>query len=80
MGKTERHSKVSADYETLGWKPSCNCKTELPPLPAIVLDPFNGTGRTMWVAKKLGRQSIGYDLALEYVEMSIQRNMQGGLL
>jgi hypothetical protein len=60
MGKTERHSKVSADYETLGWKPSCNCKTELPPLPAIVLDPFNGTGRT--------------------IEMSIQRNMQGGLL
>jgi len=64
--------------QTIGWRPSCKCNTALTPVPAVVLDPFNGTGRTMWVAKKLGRRSIGYDLA--YHEMSIQRNRQGGLL
>jgi hypothetical protein len=80
LGKTERPAKVSPDYDTLGWRPSCKCKTDLPPVPAIVLDCFNGTGRTMWAAKKLGRRSVGYDLAAEYCEYAIQRNRQGGLL
>jgi hypothetical protein len=68
------------EVETIGWKPSCKCKTDLPPVPATVLDPFNGTGRTMWVAKKLGRRSIGYELSVPYCEMSVNRNRQGGLL
>src|SRR4029078_9947789 len=34
----------------------------------IVLDPFSGSATTVAVAKKLGRQHIGFDLSAEYVE------------
>ena len=32
----------------------------------IVLDPFTGSGTTLAVAKKLGRQFVGYELSKEY--------------
>lgn len=33
----------------------------------IVLDPFGGSGTTLTVAKKLGRQWLGFELSAEYV-------------
>ena len=33
----------------------------------VVLDPFAGSGTTLSVAKKLGRQYLGYELSKEYV-------------
>ncbi len=33
----------------------------------LVLDPFSGSATTLAVAKKLGRQQIGFDLSQEYV-------------
>ena len=33
----------------------------------LVLDPFSGSATTLAVAKKLGRQQIGFDLSKEYV-------------
>ncbi|MCD6436061.1 MAG: DNA adenine methylase [Clostridiales bacterium] len=36
----------------------------------IVLDPFIGTGTTGIAAKRLGRQYIGFDNSLEYVEIA----------
>jgi site-specific DNA-methyltransferase (adenine-specific) len=34
----------------------------------IVLDPFGGSGTTLAVAKKLGRQFVGYEMSPEYTK------------
>jgi len=51
--------------ETAGWI-SCACGTE--PVPGIVLDPFMGTGTTLRVATRLGRDAIGVDLTPQDTE------------
>lgn len=38
-----------------------------------VLDPFMGSGTTAVVAKKLGRNYVGYELVQEYIEISEER-------
>ena len=42
----------------------------------VVLDPFMGSGTTGWVAKKLGRDFIGFEISEEYVQMA-ERNIGG---
>jgi len=37
------------------------------PVPAVVLDPFCGSGSTMIAARRLGRQGIGLDLSFPYL-------------
>lgn len=49
-----------AKRETAGWT-TCECGTST--VPGVVLDPFMGTGTTLRVAARLGRSSIGVDLA-----------------
>lgn len=39
----------------------------------VVLDPFGGSGTTMCVAKKLGRQWMGFELSEEYAKYINQR-------
>ena len=39
----------------------------------LVLDPFSGSGTTLSVAKKLGRQWMGFELSKDYVEYIRQR-------
>ena len=39
----------------------------------LVLDPFSGTFTTCYVAKKLGRKSIGIELQDEYVKIGLRR-------
>jgi DNA modification methylase len=39
----------------------------------LVLDPFTGSGTTLTVAKKLGRNWIGFELSPEYVRQATQR-------
>ena len=43
------------------------------PQKAIVLDPFCGTGTTMYVAASLGRKSIGIDIVEPYLEIAASR-------
>jgi site-specific DNA-methyltransferase (adenine-specific) len=43
------------------------------PEEGLVLDPFCGTGTTMLVARKLGRQSVGIDLSRAYVLQAEER-------
>ncbi len=50
---------------TTGWRPSCD--HDLPPAPAVVLDPFAGSGTTLLVARQLGRIGIGFDLSEQYL-------------
>ncbi|MDZ4686001.1 MAG: site-specific DNA-methyltransferase [Planctomycetaceae bacterium] len=39
----------------------------------LVLDPFSGSATTLAVAKKLGRQYLGFDLSEQYIERGLQR-------
>jgi len=40
---------------------------------AIVLDPFGGSGTTLLVARKLGRNSIGLELSYDYILQARER-------
>jgi DNA modification methylase len=46
----------------------------------LILDPFAGSGTTLWVAKKLGRKAVGYELSGKYCELAIDRNRQSALI
>ena len=62
---------VAANYQTLGWQPTCDHDSE--PVPATVLDPFCGSGTTGVVALRHGRAFIGIELNPEYIELARQR-------
>ena len=56
--------------QTTGWQPTCGCNAAV--LPAIVLDPFVGSGTTVAVAQSLGRCGIGLDLNTEYLDIAVK--------
>ena len=55
----------------LDWKASCKCCA--PARPAIVLDPFAGTGTTVLAARQLGRVGIGLELSADYLALAAAR-------
>lgn len=57
---------------TLGWRPTCSCASA-DPIPATVLDIFNGSGTTGAVALRLGRSYIGIELNPKYIVLSQKR-------
>ncbi len=56
---------------TTGWCHTCDHEDE--PVPCTVLDPFAGSGTTLMVALRLGRDAIGIELNPEYVRMAENR-------
>ncbi len=64
--------------KTLGWRPTCKCNADR--VPSLVLDPFLGSGTTLYVAKKLGRRGVGYELSTQYCKLALERNRQMGLI
>lgn len=63
---------------TTGWRPTCECGAE--PVPAIVFDPFMGSGTTGQVAQSLGRNWLGTELNPEYAPLQQERIRQTGLV
>lgn len=57
---------------TTGWRPTCTCENEGKGR-CIVLDPFAGSGTTLWVAEQHGRNSIGIELNPEYCKLISKR-------
>ena len=60
---------------TLGFRPSCSCDCP-DTVPAVVLDPFVGTGTTGAVAVKHGRRFIGIDINNDYLRIAEARIAQ----
>ncbi len=68
----------TTESKTLGWQPTCKCNADK--VPSIVLDPFAGAGTTLWVAKKLNRKAVGYEISEEYCQLIIERIRQQVML
>ncbi len=60
---------------TAGWGATCRCGTS-EVRPALVLDPFVGTGTVVAVAVELGRSGIGIDLNAGYCQLARRRVAQ----
>jgi DNA modification methylase len=63
------HTLGQRESRTIGWRPTCTCGHS-DTIPAIVLDPFMGSGRVARVALEHRRHYFGIDLQPEYVEMA----------
>lgn len=67
--------RFEADYEppkTVGWQPTCRCDcNDL--VPAIVFDPFAGSGTTGEVAYKMVRRFVCSDISGNYLKLMRHR-------
>lgn len=58
---------------------ACACpQPDAPTRPAVVLDPFAGTGTTMLVASVLGRVGVGVDRSMDYARLARWRTRDPG--
>ena len=69
LGASTIRSEVQT--QTTGWTPTCDCNADV--VPAVVLDPFGGSGTTGIVAIKHGRNAILTELSEKYVEIAEAR-------
>ena len=60
---------LDKDVTITGYACACD-NTDAPTRPAVILDPFCGTGTTPAVAHALGRHGIGIDLSADYLRLA----------
>lgn len=60
------------------WKPSCSC-APAEPVPAVVLDPFGGSGTTALTSLNLGRSSIYIDASDAYCDEIAMPRIRAGV-
>ncbi len=65
--------RIDSISRTIGWQPTCSCPDNDGSGKCIVLDPFAGSGTTLLVAERFGRQAVGIEINPEYVEMAKRR-------
>ena len=63
-GKGMSHDLYS-NHRSIGWRATCVHDAE--PVPAVVFDPFVGSGTSLLVARALGRNAVGLDLSYPYL-------------
>lgn len=71
-GNSCANSVAGVDVKTLGWLPTCKCG-EASTVPAIVFDPFGGSGTTAQVARALGRDWLLCELNPAYAKLAEKR-------
>ena len=64
--------KQGLTIKTIGWKPSCSCD-EVETVPAVVLDPFGGSGTVGQWCNLNGRDAILIELNPEYIPLIEER-------
>lgn len=58
--------------KTVGWTQKCDCHKSTV-VPAVVLDPFMGSGTTALVALRAGRRFVGVELNPDYIALAEAR-------
>lgn len=72
------HDNPFPEPVTVAWAMTCKCGYA-PPVPCVVMDPFNGSGTTGVVARRLGRGYVGVELLEANCAMTLRRWQVGGL-
>ena len=68
------HDNPFPASQTVGWQPTCSCDAIT--IPAVVLDPFAGSGTVGLVARNLGRKAILFEASEDYCALIMQRLAQ----
>jgi DNA modification methylase len=66
------HWRDRVETTEIGWSSSCSCPAA-DPVPATVLDCFAGSGTSLVVADRLGRNAVGVELNPTFTEMARKR-------
>lgn len=80
FGSAGYDKRVDTIRSHSGWRQGCTCTLGGAPVPAVVLDPFAGSGTTLLVAHRLGRAAVGIELNPEYVVLAKERLLKEKLL
>lgn len=78
-GEKRGNGNVLTVARLLGY--ACACDAPVAPTrPALVVDPFGGTGTTALAARALGRDAISFDLSADYCRLARWRTSDPGEL